>query len=175
LSEFLLQTSDKFNVKASGLMVEKLLDEPAEAIHGLPTKHWRYKFSFNASYKYMLFKGQYAMARQADYWFTPDSGTIATTVPFFQNVWQHTGEEQLDPQLVSVASTITGFQLRSELQQSRTNKKGEVSNTNIVQYVRMLREVDDLPTDAFALPDCDQVGAKKMEKKFKVLLKDLLK
>ena len=38
----------------------------------------------------------------------------------------------------------------------------------------MLEQVDDLPEETFQIPDCDEVGAKKMEKKFKALLKDLI-
>ena len=44
----------------------------------------------------------------------------------------------------------------------------------MVQYIKTLNEVENLPDNTFDVPDCEGVGAKKMEKKFKALLKDLI-
>jgi hypothetical protein len=37
-----------------------------------------------------------------------------------------------------------------------------------------MKETEDLSEELFQVPDRDEVGAKKMEKKFKALLKDLV-
>lgn len=174
LGAFMLQSTDKFNVKTSDLEIIKLIEEPAEPIHGFPTTHFRYALRFNASYKYMLFKGEYALERQVDYWAVPELEVVVDNVPLFQNFWQHTGEDQVDQQISSFVESNTVYRLRSEILQTRTNKKGEASSTKIVQHVRALKEIADLPTDTFQVPECQDVGARKMNKKFKALLKDLL-
>jgi len=174
LGAFMLQSTDKFNVKTSDLALIKLLEEPAEPIHGFPTTHFRYALSFNASYKYMLFKGKYALERQVDYWAVPELEVVIGGEPLFQNFWQHTGHDQVDQQISSFVESNTDFRLRSEILQTRTNKKGETSSTKIVQHVKTLKEIEDLPASTFQVPECQDVGARKMNKKFKALLKDLL-
>ena len=174
LSGFLLQTKDKFNIEGTNLVIEKQLEEPAETMHGLSNRHFRYVLSFDANYKYGFFKDKYAMERRMEFWVSGGADTIAATLPLFQNVWQYTGNDELDQQIRSVIGADTSFRLRSEIKQSRTDKKGKTSITEIVQYIKTLEQVEDLPDEAFQIPDCDEVGAKKMEKKFKALLKGLL-
>ncbi len=174
LSTFLLESKRKFNVKVSDLNVDKLLEEPSESMLDLPTTHVRYALSFNASYKYMFFKGQYAVERQTDYWTTPKIESITTPIPLFQNIGQHAGEGQVDQQLSDIFASNVGFRLRSELLQTTTDKKGKKSSTKMVQYIKTLNEVENLPDNTFDVPDCEGVGAKKMEKKFNALLKDLI-
>jgi len=174
LGAFLLQSTDKFNVKTSDLELIKLSEEPAEPIHGFQTTHYRYALNFNASYKYMLFKGEYALERRVDYWAVPEYEAVVGEVPLFQSFWQHTGHDRVDQQISSFVKSNTGFRLRSEVLQTRTNKKGEASSTKIVQLVKTLKEIENLPADTFQVPECRDVGAKKMNKKFKALLKDLL-
>ncbi len=83
----------------------------------------------------------------------------------FQNFWQHTGNPHLDQQISDyVGSNGDSFRVRSKVQQSRTDKKGAISRTEIVQYIESLTTVEDLPKGSFEIPDCKQVGAKKMGK-----------
>ena len=174
LSRFLLQSKDRFNVKASDLEIEKLLEEPAEKIHGLPTTHIRYAMSLNASYKYTLLKGQYALQRKADSWSATNSEIISSIVPLFQDIWRYTGSDELDQKISAVIGAETGFLMRNEIEQTRTNSKGETTTTEIVQYINTIQEVSDPPAETFQVPDCKQMSTKKMEKTFKALLKSLL-
>lgn len=174
LSNFLLKSKGKFNVETSDMEIEKLLEEPSEKIHGIPTTHVRYALSLNAGYRYTLLKGQYALQRQADIWSAPESETFSSIVPLFQDIWRYTGTDELDPKISSVVGTGTRFQMRSEIKQTRTNSKGEKTTTKIVQYIKTMQEVSEPPVGTFQVPDCKIMSTKKMEKKFKALLKSLL-
>lgn len=174
LSSFLFQSKDKFNVKTSDLEIEKLLEEPSDTIHGLPTTHIRYALSLNAGYKYTLLKGQYTLERRADYWSAPEPRTFSSIVPLFQDLWRYTGNAELDLKTGSIIGAEMGFQMRSEIKQTRTNSKGKKTTTEIVQYIKTMQEVDNLPADTFLIPDCKEMSTKKLEKKFKSLLKNLL-
>ena len=114
------------------------------------------------------------MERLVDYWITPKSEIAVTTEPIFQKIWKNTGKDDFDEQFSRLIGPETGFPLRSEIRQNRTDKKGEKSSTEIVQFIKTLKEIEDLSEDVFQAPDCDEVGAKKVEKKFKALLKDLV-
>jgi hypothetical protein len=123
LSAFLLESSGKFNVNVSDLKFVKLLEEPSESMHGLPTTLARYTLSFNASYKYAFFKGRYILERQADYWTTPNIESINAPISLFQNIGQRTGKEQIDRELSDAFGSNSGFRMRSEILQTRTDKK----------------------------------------------------
>lgn len=172
LSQFLLKTAGRFNIKASDLEISKLFEKPADTIHGFETKHIRIKLRYTASYRYLLFRGRYQIERLADIWVTPKMENI-DSAPIFQATWQHTGNDELDRQIQSMLGPDTNYRLRSEIQQTRTDKKGKQSNLQITQYIKSVTEINDLPDDTFHVPDCRKVDSDQMEKKFKALLKDL--
>ena len=173
LSQYLLKSSDRFNISASDLHIEQVEDMPAEALHGFDTQHKRYQVDFNVGYKYMLFKGTYAIARSIDIWIAREQNPISRS-PMFQRLWQYTGESELDGEIRKVAGDAPQLRLRSEIEQTRTDKKGKQSGLRLVSDVTLLQEIEDLPDERFHTPECKTVGPEQMEKKFNGLLKDLL-
>ena len=173
LSRYLLETSERFNISASDLRIEETLDEPAQSRHGFETQHKRYQVDFKAQYKYMLFKGYYDISRSISIWMTREQNPISSS-PMFQRLWQYTGESALDTEIRKVAGDVPQLRLRSEIDQSRTDKKGKQSSLRLVSEVTKLQEIEDLPDERFETPDCMMVSPEQMEKKFNGLLKDLL-
>jgi len=173
-SNFMLKTTDKFKLKIQEGEIRKVLEEDAGAIHGLPTKHTLITIGFTASYKYMLFNNKYKVKRVVDVWVTPKIAGI-NDQGIFQRAWEYTGDEELDQELRAIIGTGNNYRLRSEINQTMVDKKGKESSAQILQYVKSITEIDDLPEDAFRLPECKEIDAKKMEKNFKALLKALLK
>lgn len=171
LSQFLLKTTDKYNVKASDLEIKIILVEPADAMHGLETRHIRIKINYTASYKYLLFKGHYRIEREVDLWVTPKRENID---PVLQKIWQYTGNDELDQKIQDIVGPedVT-YLLRSDIQQTRIDKKGEQSNMTMHQYIDSITEIDNLPDRTFVMPDCRNVDSKQMKKKFTELLKKL--
>lgn len=173
LSQFLLKTTGRFNVKSSDLEISKVFEKPADPIHGLQTKHIRIKFHYTASYRYLLFKGRYRIDRLVDIWVTPEFGNIVTT-PIFQAAWQHTGNDELDQHIQDVLGPDAIYRLRIETQQTRTDKKGKQTKVEALQFIRSITEVNDLPDDTFQVPECHEVDSDQMKRKFEALLKGLI-
>jgi hypothetical protein len=173
LSGFMLKTTDKYNVKTSGGEIHKVFEKDAADIHGLPAKQIRINMSFVASYKYLFFNDRFEVERSADIWVTPELENVDAQ-SIFQKNWEYTGNEELDQKIRAIAGSDTKHILRSEINQTMTDKKGKVSSTHILQYVKSMTEVEDLLDGTFQLPDCDEVDSDKMEKKFEALLKKAL-
>ena len=173
LSRYLLETSKKFNISASDLHIEQVLEQPAESRHGFDTQHKRYQVDFKVHYKYMLFKGHYDISRSVDVWMTQEQNPISSS-PMFQRLWQYTGESELDTEIRKAAGDVPQLRLRSEIEQTRTDKKGKQSSLRLVSDISRLQEIEDLPDDRFDTPECETVSPEQMEKKFNGLLKDLL-
>jgi hypothetical protein len=173
LSSFLLKTTKKYNVKTSGGEMHKVFEKDTADIHGLPAKQIRINMSFITGYKYLFFNDRFEVERSADIWVTPGLEDIDAQ-PIFQKIWEYTGNEELDQKIRVIAGSDTKYRLRSEINQTMTDKKGKQSSTHILQYVKSITEINDLPDKTFQLPDCDEVDTKKMEKNFQALLKNVL-
>lgn len=171
LSDFLLETSDKFNIKTRDGEFNKVFEKEAADIHGQAVKHIRLQLNFTGSYKYLLFKDTVEVKRTVDMWVTP-ALEFLDAQSFLQKSWEHTGDEKLDQAIQAFTGKANeSHRLRSEIKQTMTDKKGKVSNTQILQYVQSIRQLDDLPDREFQLPDCHNTDSVEMEKKFKALLK----
>ena len=173
LGDFMLKTSDRFKIKISDPLLQKVFEKTAEPILGYKVNHIRMELKFNASYKYLLFKDNYNVERSADYWVTYENVNVEAT-PLYQLMWQYIGSEDFNQQIQKLVRTDIQFLLRSEIDQTMIDKKGKLSRVQIMQYVKSIKEIPDVTPDRFVLPDCKDVGSEEMEKKFKALLKSLI-
>ena len=55
-----------------------------------------------------------------------------------------------------------------------TDKKEKKTSVEIVQYIKSIKEVNDVSPERFVLPDCETIDPNKMEKEFEALLKGLI-
>jgi hypothetical protein len=89
-------------------------------------------------------------------------------------MWQYTGNDELDQKIQDIVGPDITYRLRSDIQQTRTDKKGEQSNMTMHQYVDSIKEIDNLPDRTFLMLDCRNVDSNQMKNKFTELLKKLI-
>lgn len=169
IGKYLFKITGRFNVKVSEPEFSKIFEKDAEKIHDLPVKHIRIKAGFTVSYKFIFFKDNLQVERISDTWLTPNIGDIQTKPLLQQNV-QTTGFQKLDKVFLEAANVLTGYQLRNELTQTVTNKKGEKTVTKIIQQVKSIKQRENFPDNTFKLPECTEIDSYDMEDRVEDLL-----
>lgn len=169
LGEFLLKTTNKFNVKVTEPVIIKELEQQGDEFLGLPTTHIRIKVNFTTSYKFLFFDDTLKVERLINTWLTPQIEGVDTQ-PLLQRSWQTTGFKEVDRALSGLSRSLSGYRLRSDIVQTMTNTKGKQSSTHITQYIKSIKELDKLPDNSFKIPACNKIDSYEMKKQVKQLL-----
>ena len=169
LGSYLLKTTQRFNVKVSAPKITRVSEEDSPSLHGLPIKHIRIKADLVVSYKFLLFDDTLQVERISDNWISPGIPGIETK-PLYMRTWQVTGFQQADDVLDNASRYLPGYRMRTEILQTVTNKKNKKKQTKIIQYVKSIRQVENLEESLFVIPDCERIGSDQMEQRVKSLL-----
>ena len=125
------------NVQISEPAVEKLLDEDGGAIHGRPTRHYRYRTTYTMKVKVMGIGSESAIEQVQDLWSTTDLADAGLGV-WLRTSPRQTGIEDIDRLIAAEMGKVEGFPLKMEVVATTTDKKGRQSVTRTRQEVTLL-------------------------------------
>jgi hypothetical protein len=125
--------------------VEKLLEEKGPSMHGMPTRHFRYRTSYRAS---LGDTETIATVVEEDIWTT--DAIAEPGVKAFLNKRASTGDEQLDRILMAEMSKVPGFPLKRTSSTQTQTKRQTTVNRSEMEIVE-LRTVQK-PDTWFAVP-----------------------
>lgn len=112
----------------SNVEVEKLLEEPGDAIHGLPTTHYRYRTSYDMTIKVIGIQRTNSVERVEDRWLTGALDDAALGV--WLRKTPQTGIEDLDRLLAAEMEKVQGVPLKMTDVTTMTGQKGKRSSTS---------------------------------------------
>lgn len=139
--------------------IDRLGEEPGEAMHGLETSHSRFRTNYRMSMKVVGMKRAWDISSEQDTWSTDELKDPALAV-WLRGVPRSTGNEELDNLLEAEMSKVKGFPLKIVTANTMTNKKGKSKTTITTMRVTELEQVD-LPDSTFPLPAA--LGYEKVE------------
>lgn len=125
------------NVQISEPAVEKLLDEDGGAIHGRPTRHYRYRTTYTMKVKVMGMGSESAIEQIQDLWSTTDLADAGLGV-WLRTSPRQTGIEDIDRLIAAEMERVQGFPLKTEVVATTTDKKGRQNVTRTRQEVTLL-------------------------------------
>ena len=126
----------KFEI--SDVHVEKLGDEPGPELLGLPTRHYRYRTTYDMKIKVMGMGRSSAVDRMQDLWTTQALGDPGLGV-WLRKEPPTTGDPDLDKLIATEMAKIQGFPLKTvEVSTTTDAKKGSKSETRIETEVTTL-------------------------------------
>jgi hypothetical protein len=117
----------EMKVKFEEPKVEKLLEEKGPPMHGMPTRHFRYRTSYRAS---LADTETIATVMEEDIWTT--DAIAEPGVKVFLDKRPSTGDEQLDRILNAEMSKVSGFPLkRTTSTQTQTKRQTTVNRSEM--------------------------------------------
>lgn len=138
-------------IEFSDPKVEKLLEEEGPALHGMPTRHYRYRTSYTMKMKVLGMGNESSVVSEEDIWATDKLADAALSV-WLRSDPPSTGNEQLDKLIASGRGKITGFPLKTVVVSTTTNKKNKQTTTRTTMEVTEIDTGADAPASAFEIP-----------------------
>jgi hypothetical protein len=131
--------------------VEKLAEGDGGTIQGLPTRHYKYRTSYNMTIKVLGMGNSSDVVTEQDVWTTSklqDAGL---------GVWlrvepPRTGNTEFDKMLNSAAYQHQGFPVKMVTVSTSTSKKGQTQTTRSTMEVTQLDASATIPGSAFEIP-----------------------
>lgn len=130
--------------------VEKLADEDGGSLLGMPTRHYRYRTSYEMKVKVFGMGQQSSVVSEQEMWTTAelrDAGFgvwLRKTPPSFNN-------EQLDALVAAEMSKVQGLPLKQTTIQTMTPARGKPTTTRTEMVVKELKQMA-VPAGTFQLP-----------------------
>lgn len=131
--------------------VEKLLEEDGPAMHGLPTKHYRFRTSYKMEMSVLGRKSSSATVTEEELWTTtavdaPGMGAWLRKGP------PKTGDAELDKLIGSEMDKVTGFPLKRLATSTSTDEKGKKQVSKTTMEVTSLDADATVPAAQLQLP-----------------------
>ena len=131
--------------------VEKLLDEDGGTVAGLPTRHTRYRTSYNMKVKVLGMGNEANVVTEQDIWATEKLQDIALGV-WLRSDPPRTGNAQFDKLIAAEADKAKGFPLKTVTVSTTTQKKGQTTTTRSTMEVTELDTSADVAAASFEIP-----------------------
>jgi hypothetical protein len=138
-------------VEFSDPKVEKLLEEEGGTVAGLPTRHYRYRTSYNMKIKVLGMGREASVVNEQDIWATDRLQDIALGV-WLRSEPPRTGNEQLDKLVAAEMDKAIGFPLKTVTVSTSTPKKGQPTTTRSTMEVTQLDTSADVAAASFEIP-----------------------
>lgn len=138
-------------IEFSDPKVEKLLDEDGGTVAGLPTRHTRYRTSYNMKVKVLGMGNEASVVTEQDIWASDRIQDIALGV-WLRSDPPRTGNEQFDKLIAAEVDKAKGFPLKTVTVSTTTQKKGKQTTTRSTMEVTQLDTSATVPASAFEIP-----------------------
>jgi Domain of unknown function (DUF4412) len=131
--------------------IEKLLDEDGGTVAGLPTRHTRYRTSYNMKIKVLGMGNEANVVTEQDIWATDKLQDIALGV-WLRSDPPRTGNPQFDKLIAAEADKAKGFPLKTVTVSTTTQKKGQTTTTRSTMEVTQLDTSANVAAASFEIP-----------------------
>ena len=131
--------------------VEKLLDEDGGTVAGLPTRHTRYRTSYDMKIKVLGMGNEAHVVTEQDIWATDRLQDVALGV-WLRSDPPRTGNEQFDKLIAAEVDKARGFPLKTVTVSTTTQKKGKATTTRSTMEVTELDTSADVAAASFEIP-----------------------
>jgi hypothetical protein len=127
------------NMKFSNLKTEKLLEEAGETIEGFPTRHYRFRTSYDMEMAFMGMKQVSSVVQEQDIWATAkltDAGMYA----WFKKQAFNTGNEDLDKLIKAEREKVKGLALKTITKTTTSDSHGKERVSTSTSLVTDIKE-----------------------------------
>ncbi|HET9226705.1 MAG TPA: DUF4412 domain-containing protein [Thermoanaerobaculia bacterium] len=131
--------------------VEKLLDEDGGTVAGLPTRHTKYRTSYNMKVKVLGMGNEANVVTEQEIWATDRLQDVGLGV-WLRSDPPRTGNPQFDKLIDAEVERATGFPLKTVTVSTTTQKKGKTTTTRSVMQVTQLDTKADIAAASFEIP-----------------------
>lgn len=132
--------------------VEKLLDEDGGTVAGLPTRHTKYRTSYNMKVKVLGMGNEANVVTEQEVWATDSLQDVGLGI-WLRSEPPRTGNEQFDKLIAAEVERTTGFPLKTVTVTTTTQKKGgKTTTTRSVMQVTQLDTKADVAAASFEIP-----------------------
>jgi hypothetical protein len=139
-------------IEFSDPKVEKLLDEDGGTVSGLPTRHVRYRTSYNMKIRVLGMGNEANVVTEQDIWSTDRLQDVALGI-WLRSDPPRTGNEQFDKLIAAEAGKTQGFPLKTVTVSTSTQKKGNKQTvTRSTMEVTQLDTSANVPGSSFEIP-----------------------
>ena len=133
-------------MKVSDPKVEMLLDEAGEPLLGYPTRHYKFRTSYQMSMTVMGFKNESAVVKEDETW-TTKKLDITTLGSWFSNM-PKTHNEEFDKLIQAEKGKMTGMPLKTFSVQTNTDGEGKATVTKTSMEVTEIKPIGAGDVDA---------------------------
>lgn len=130
--------------------LEKLLDEPSAPVAGFPTRHYRFRTSYDTTLEMMGSSSTQRTVTEEDIWATSELHDPALAV-WLRKSPQPSGDAQLDALLKTEMSKIRGFPVKRITSTITTDSHGKPQKLTTTMSVSKLA-ITRVAQSAFAIP-----------------------
>jgi hypothetical protein len=139
-------------IEFSDPKIEKLLDEDGGTVSGLPTRHVRYRTSYNMKIRVLGMGNEANVVTEQDIWSTDRLQDVALGI-WLRSDPPRTGNEQFDKLIAAEAGKTQGFPLKTVTVSTSTQKKGNKQTvTRSTMEVTQLDTNANVPGSSFEIP-----------------------
>jgi hypothetical protein len=139
-------------VEFSDPKVEKLLEEDGGVLSGLPTRHVRYRTSYNMKIRVLGMGNEANVVTEQDIWATDKLQDVALGI-WLRSDPPRTGNEQFDKLITAEAGKTQGFPLKTVTVSTTTQKKNNKQTvTRSTMEVTQLDTSANVPGSSFEIP-----------------------
>ena len=139
-------------IEFSDPKIEKLLDEDGGSVSGLPTRHVRYRTSYNMKIKVLGMGNEANVVTEQDIWSTDRLQDVGLGI-WLRSDPPRTGNEQFDKLITAEAGKTQGFPLKTVTVSTTTQKKGNKQTvTRSTMEVTQLDANANVPGSSFEIP-----------------------
>jgi hypothetical protein len=131
--------------------VEKLAEGDGGTVQGLPTRHYKYRTSYNMTVKVLGMGNSSDVVTEQDVWTTSKLQDAGLSV-WLRAEPPRTGNTEFDKLLTSEAYQLQGFPLKTVTVSTSTSKKGQTQTTRSTMEVTQLDANATIPGSAFEIP-----------------------
>ncbi|HEY9422457.1 MAG TPA: DUF4412 domain-containing protein [Thermoanaerobaculia bacterium] len=131
--------------------VEKLAEDDGGTVQGLPTRHYKYRTSYNMTVKVLGMGNTSDVVTEQDVWTTSKLQDAGLSV-WLRAEPPRTGNTEFDKLLTSEAYQLQGFPLKTVTVSTSTPKKGKPTTTRSTMEVTQLNASATVPASAFEIP-----------------------
>ncbi len=125
--------------------MEKLLDEAGPAILGHPTRHYKFRTSYQMSMSVMGFKNQMSVVKEDETWATTKLDISAFNA--WMNKTPKTQNAELDKLIALEKEKMTGMPLKTLSVQTTTDGQGKATVNRTSMEVTGIRDVSGVPVE----------------------------
>lgn len=132
--------------------VEKLLDEDGGTVAGLPTRHTRYRTSYDMKVKVLGMGNEASVVTEQETWSTDRLQDVGLGI-WLRSDPPRTGNPQFDKLIAAEVEKTAGFPLKTVTVSTTTQKKGgKATTTRSVMQVTQLDTKADVAAASFEIP-----------------------